>query len=348
MSPDSKPNNDVTGDTEKGAATSPENSDEVDGENASDSQPISAETTGPTGAGSAISPPSIKRKATGPRTAAGKRRSRRNALKSGIFAKSALLPDESPAEFNALLRVLRDAYQPLDAFMEMTIERMAVNLWQQRRVQISEIAEIEEVRKGYTFRSEDGEQRKMEIVVRYEGQEDDSPLMETTPARQLTPRERCLQLLRDLTTRVQSSGFDSKQDLAILAKLYGSLNNDNGQKLLINSYQTWQTAAARSEEERLEKGSASPGECVAHFVKDVAGEIKRLENQSRVDLDMVKLRRLRQLVPDYRQSDHRLRRLTTLERSFDRLVAQLERHRRMLLGQPVPPQIGVHHSVSHD
>jgi hypothetical protein len=172
--------------------------------------------------------------------------------------------------------------------------------------------------------------------------------METTPTRELTPSERCLQLLRDLTTRVESSGFDSKQDLGILTKIYGNLNNDGGEKLLISSYHTWQTASARSEEERLEKGSASPRECVEHFVEDVIDEIKRLENQKVVDLDRVKLERLRQLVPDYRQSDHYLHRLTTLERSFDRMVAQLERHRRMLLGQPVPPQIEVHHSVSHE
>jgi hypothetical protein len=173
MSPDSKPNNDVTGETGKGAAASPENSGEVNGTNAPDSQPMNAGTTGmPTVAGNMISPSSIQRKATGPRTMAGKLKSRSNALKSGIFAKVALLPDESRADFNALLRILRDAYQPLDAFMEMTIERMAVNLWQQRRIQITEIAAIEEARKGYTLRSEAGRQRKVRFVVQYEGQED--------------------------------------------------------------------------------------------------------------------------------------------------------------------------------
>jgi hypothetical protein len=326
-------------------------SDEVDSTNARDSRPINPETTStPTEAGNTLSPPSIKRKHTGPRTTAGKERSRRNALKLGIFAKVALLPDESPAEFNALRRVLRDAYQPLDGFMEMIVEKMTVNVWMQRRAIGGEVAGIEEVRRGYAFRSDDHEpaSKTVGVLVHFEGQEDHRALMEHALNPGLPAIERCIQLLEDLATGIRSAGFDSNRDRKILGKLYGRLDNDNPKLILLKSYNTWQVAASRSQEERLRTGTASPQECVDCFIKDAQAEIKRLENQKLVDLDRMKLRRRRQAVPDYRQSDHFLHRLTTLERSFDRMVAQLERHRRMLLGQPVPPQIEVHHSVSHD
>jgi len=52
------------------------------------------------------------RRATGPRTRQGKARSKRNALKHGVFAKDVVLPDESDAEFHALLDGLRNDFQP--------------------------------------------------------------------------------------------------------------------------------------------------------------------------------------------------------------------------------------------
>jgi hypothetical protein len=323
-------------------------SDEVDGTNARDSQPINAESTSmPT---NKTSPPPLMRKRGGPRTAVGKERSRRNALKLRIFANVALLPDESRADFNSLWRSQRDAHQPLDAFMDIIVEKMTVYLWMQRRVLIGDVATIEEVRKGYVFRSDDHEpgSKPVGVLVRYEGQEDHRALMEHAPNSGLPARERCIQLLENLATGIRSAGFDSNRDMKILEKLYGGLDNNNQYFILITSYNTWQVAASRSQEERLRTGAASPQECVDCFVKDVQAEITRLENQKLVDLDRMKLRRLRQVVPDHRQSDHLLHRLTTLERLYDRSLAQLDRHRRMLLGQPVPPQIEVHHSVSHD
>jgi hypothetical protein len=351
MIPESKLNSEVTGNTDAETANPPGNVDEHGLTDARDSRPTGVEISG-----SRAEPDKrtnsrlVVRKATGPRTAAGKEKSKRNALKLGIFAKEALLPDESRAEFNSLWRGLRKALTPVKTFEETLVEKLTVNLWMQRRVLIGEVAGIEEVRRGYAFRRDDHEptSKTVHLLVHYEGQEDHSALMETRPARKLPAIDRCLQLLRDLATGIQSSGFDSNRDSAILIKLYGSLSDDNHEKLLFKSYQTWQSATNRSEEERLRKGSASPQECVDHFVKDVEGEIRRLESQKGVDLDRVELQRLRQVVPDCQQSDYLLHRLIGLERSFDRLMTLLERRQRIRLGHSVPPQIEVHHSVSHD
>ena len=347
--PESKLNSEVTGNTEVETTNPPGNVDAPGLTNARDSRPTSVEISGSrVEADNRTNSRLVVRKATGPRTAAGKEKSKRNALKLGIFANVALLPDESRAEFNSLWRGLRKDFQPVETLEGTLVEKMAVNLWMQRRVLIGEVAGIEEVRRGYAFRRDDHEptSKTVHLLVSYEGQEDHSALMETSPARKLPARDRCLQLLRDLATGIKSFGFDSNRDSVILTKLYGRLSNDNQTQILNKIYQTWQSAANRSEEERLRKGSASPQECVDHFVKDVEGEIRRLESQKAVDLDRVELQRLRQVVPDCEQSDYLLRRLTSLERSFDRLMTQLERRQRIRLGHSVPPPIEVHHSLS--
>jgi hypothetical protein len=340
MMPESKLNSEVTENADAETANPPGNVDEPGLTNARDSRPTGVEISGSKAeADNRTNSRLVGRKATGPRTAAGKEKSKRNALKLGIFAKEALLPDESPAEFNSLWRGLRKALQPVETFGEALVEMMAINLWMQRRVLIADVAGVEEVRRGYAFRRDDHEpkEKTVHLLVHYEGQEDHSALMETTAPRELPARDRCLQLLRDLATGIQSSGFDSNRDSATLTKLYGSLSNDNQTKLLIKSYQTWQSAANCSQEERLQRGSASPQECVDHFVKDVEGEIRRLESEKLVDLDRVQLRRRRQIVPDCQLSDHLLRRMTSLQRSFDRLLTEFERCERIRLGHPLPP-----------
>src|SRR5215472_16091095 len=52
------------------------------------------------------------RKSTGPRSAEGKAKSRFNALKSGIDAQSAVIPDEDPAKFQELSDEYYTRFQP--------------------------------------------------------------------------------------------------------------------------------------------------------------------------------------------------------------------------------------------
>lgn len=81
-----------------------------------------------------------KRRATGPRTEAGKRRMRFNALKHGIYARTASLEEimnelgEDPQDFRRLTQELMEARQPADAIERMLIEEIAVLLWKKARV----------------------------------------------------------------------------------------------------------------------------------------------------------------------------------------------------------------------
>ena len=85
---------------------------------------------------------------TGPRTAEGKARSSRNALKHGIFAQEVVIRDgdgaEDPKQFEALLERLWDEFQPVGALEEKLVECIAVSYWRLRRAQRFEVGAIRE------------------------------------------------------------------------------------------------------------------------------------------------------------------------------------------------------------
>jgi len=72
-------------------------------------------------------------KSTGPRTAAGKAISSRNAIKTGIFARHLLLPDDDPEEFERLRRALYQEWRPVGVTEINQVERLAALFWRQRR-----------------------------------------------------------------------------------------------------------------------------------------------------------------------------------------------------------------------
>ena len=83
--------------------------------------------------------------ATGPRTAEGKRRTRYNALKRGLFFNGVLAQGESRAEFDSLLKGLIVDFQPEGVAERLEVERLALLSWRQRRFLQAETAEIAHV-----------------------------------------------------------------------------------------------------------------------------------------------------------------------------------------------------------
>jgi hypothetical protein len=79
-------------------------------------------------------------KSTGPRTAAGKAASARNALRHGLTAHQVVIDGEDPAQFDALLHRFRCEFQPGSAMEEFLVERLAGLAWRLRRVPLFEAA----------------------------------------------------------------------------------------------------------------------------------------------------------------------------------------------------------------
>ena len=69
----------------------------------------------------------------GPTSADGKSRSRYNALKHGMTAKTVLLPGDDPQEFAGRLRYLQDDLQARNSLEAVVIERLAGDLWKSDR-----------------------------------------------------------------------------------------------------------------------------------------------------------------------------------------------------------------------
>jgi HAMP domain-containing protein len=73
------------------------------------------------------------KKSTGPRTAAGKKKSSFNALKHGLTARTVLLPGEDEAALAARQQHLVDAFQPRNSVELAVIEGMAGDMWRSNR-----------------------------------------------------------------------------------------------------------------------------------------------------------------------------------------------------------------------
>jgi len=293
-----------------------------------DSEPTAAQPSGDT-----VAPVSLPRKSTGPRTPAGKERSKHNATRHGIFSKVALLPKESRKEFDSLMSGLRSDLQPEGMFEDVLVDKLAVLSWRYRRLLIAETAEIQ---KGAAFLEWDQKERREKEATH----SPNPALVDFTSDTAALNRarenpeilEECLLLLRELKKRIETNGFDYECDEAILIRLYG--RGDAPTHSLLDAYRVWSRAA-----------EASPEQAARSFLRALASEIRWLawykEERASIEAERMRLESLRQNVPDSPQLDRLLRYETSLERTFDRTLTQLERVQRMRLGQPVPPPIKV-------
>ena len=66
------------------------------------------------------------RRSTGPRTAAGKNKSRYNALKHGLTGARVVVPGEDPGEYDAFCSRLMSEFAPQSTFEEDLIDKLTV------------------------------------------------------------------------------------------------------------------------------------------------------------------------------------------------------------------------------
>jgi hypothetical protein len=83
-------------------------------------------------------------RSTGPRTAAGKRRSARNAVVHGLTARSAVLHGDDEGEFNSLARRTFDELDPVGPIEEQLVAEIINHTWKLRRVPTAEVLLFDE------------------------------------------------------------------------------------------------------------------------------------------------------------------------------------------------------------
>jgi len=84
------------------------------------------------------------RRSTGPRTSAGKTRSRMNAWKHGLTAEKVVIPGEDAEQLKAIRRELWEEYEPLPGMESLLVDRIAHYEWRMRRALVLEAALLEE------------------------------------------------------------------------------------------------------------------------------------------------------------------------------------------------------------
>ena len=109
-------------------------------------------------------------KSTGPRSQAGKARSRLNAWKHGLTAKTLIIVGECADDFNELRAELIKEHDPQSVLECEMVERLAVILWRLRRVPTFEAAILDAChqavwnQKGYRRLPEpEGQEKKVEL-----------------------------------------------------------------------------------------------------------------------------------------------------------------------------------------
>jgi hypothetical protein len=83
------------------------------------------------------------KRSTGPRSQGGKARSRLNSRKHGLTAKTLVIDDEDPAQFDKLRVELMEEYDPQSALECELVERLSSLVWRLRPIPAFEAAIID-------------------------------------------------------------------------------------------------------------------------------------------------------------------------------------------------------------
>jgi hypothetical protein len=290
-----------------------------------------------------LGPSGLTGKGTGPRTKLGKERTKHNALTHGIFSKAVVLGTESRAEFDALLNGLCKDFRPTGRLEDILVEILAVTLWRQRRLLAAEAAETQAGMESIGH--QDGPHPGLNALFACRPHYDcgiNSKIADPEV------RKTCIDLLKNLKLRIEANGFDLQKDKLVMTKIYGNSNQVHRAKELFDNCVT-EFTAGRGDERRVTLAEETKRE----FLNELENEIERVRRypeeqalQESNRISQINLESCRRSVPDSPRLDQLLKYSAALERTFDRTLSQLERAKRMHLGQPVAPRIDVNVSSS--
>jgi hypothetical protein len=278
--------------------------------------------------------------------AEGKNATAPDSAARAIFSK-VVMKTESQADYDSLVTSLRNACQPKGALEEILVEKLAAILWRYRRLITAESGEIGENLSSHgrtDVRLKEHDHLEAEVLRRRDSGQGVIGMIYDPGF-----LSDCLRELHNLRDSIKANGFSrSSKDRAVLQKLYGRqislsgdiqfLKYDRGS--LYDVYQDLSYTAAATEEDRQKTPNlATPQRCRDLVVQAIEKEIQRLTeiqnalNES--DPEQTELEKLRRNVPDADRMERLLRYEASLERAFDRTLAQLERLQEIRLGRPV-------------
>lgn len=293
------------------------------------------------------SDPSHNGDSTGPRTLEGKAISKLNAVSHGIFSRVVVLKGESREDYDALLEGLQQACQPDGALEEVLVDKMATILWRHRRLLLAEVGEIGQntLLLDSTALSARGTGSSRELVEQQLSTMSGTGLLKVS--RDARSMANCREVLITLRDRFEQKGFREETDRKGLRTLYGEVElTDLGAINLTRDYESWVAQSKAAAERPDDRERPSVEECKQGMLRVFDEEIDRLrkiiEKKEASEIEeWSEFKKLGGSIPAEGGMDRILRYEASLERAFDRALAQLERLQRMRLGQPVAPPIKV-------
>jgi len=322
-----------------------------------------------------IVPVSTRRKATGPRTAWGKKRSRCNAIKHGIFCNKLLLGNESRAECSLLIQSLVEYFQPEGSLEQILVEELAILLWRRRRVMQAERAEIAKASEGWEHDLESRLQDDAEARDRLAAQEGGLLRFRSNPAvldRAIEHYELFRKLIREqgaatalgkgILTRLEGRRLEGDRTpmfLQDLCMIQGLQNAEERHWEVISQLCQVESMLARARTEQKSLSDSDAAELVYKQLRDTGlpqvldarclegldEYIEQLKRERDAQYQIARRRAALDaqaaVVPSPQVLDRLLRCEAHLSREVDRTLSRLERLKRMRTGQAVPPPLKV-------
>lgn len=284
------------------------------------------------------------RVSTGPKTQRGKDRSKVNATRHGIFAKVAVLPNESQQEFAALWKGLRSSLQPIGTLEETLVEKLAVLWWRYRRCLAAEAAEIRADTEFIEWDRDEHMQTTADMAPGFAV----NGLTKLVANREVL--RRCLDALNHLRDKIQiRGGLNLDHDAPTLKRLFGRSGDLDNSHPVVKQYLRWAifSAAAKEQqdEKRKEERNMYAKGCELEVLDEIENEITRLRSYDRknkvIQAQRLRLQSIQRGVPKTEQLDRLQRYETSICRDIERTLEQFHRIQRMRLGQAMPPEIKV-------
>lgn len=290
-------------------------------------------------------------RATGPRTTAGKQRSSRNSRKGGFFSKDILIPGESAAEYDSLLKGLLKEFQP-QGTAEIDLVRELVWLhWRKRRLAHVERAEILDT---IEFGPSDFRRRLLDEAVFLLRGETGGLLKHSGNPFILME---AIESLTEFRNQFEQSGFrkdrhnllasvpNARSPEGRLEELYDAVHymTDPGRIGVLEKYLKYEKLAMTNE--MSSEDAPSRDELEREMLEIFDEEIRRLKRTKEMVDSLCERRDEYVFVAGLIPSGEAMERLIHYEahigRQYDRILNRLERLQRLRRGQSAPPTLNV-------
>lgn len=270
------------------------------------------------------------KRSRGPRTERGKKKSSRNAIKHGIFS-TVVLPDESPKMYRDMSNALFDYLKPDHSVERILIEKLAANLWRNKRLILAESCDVvytSGLAKSEMMLAGNRDLRNRENSGRMMADDASSEAL-----------ERAIELLHKLRALVQERGFDIDADVITLFKLYGPAVEGHLPIDIELIYGYWQKYSEVNMRYRPRE-SIRIEEAKKQAIDMLDAQIRWAESR-RACLKPYEDARAVLTFPSEVALEKIMRYEAHLGREFDRTLQQFERVRRIRMGQATPAPIEV-------